>query len=241
MYHIMSILFDQYPFRHTLLYEIKVIKKYETQKQLWNLDEKHQILIGYINKWLKVQLAYIPKTGLCVATTISQLLAAKKVPLFLPSSLVLTLQSTSGFSKILAHEVQLCVTQADDALADIQHHLCIISGLWHSKKVNISGTGNIPNTHMLSLFNCFNHHMKQSILCYRAAHSALLAANLGQQWQDMLNELSWIRLVPQSRSEVDMDISKQVFDEGLQVEWSKSLERKMQWEQEVHINQEEMQ
>ena len=115
--------------------------------------------------------------------------------------------------------------------------------------------------------------MKQSILCYCAAHSALLAANLGQQWQDRLKdlkdsdirgpgkdnfyfqeagkanyeaskgcyELSWIWLVPQLRSEVDMDSSKQVFDEGLQVEWSKSLERKMRWEEEVHIMQEEIQ
>ena len=44
-----------------------------------------------------------------------------------------------------------------------------------------------------------------------------------------------------SRSEVDIDSSEQVFDEGLQVESSKSLERKMQWEEEVHIIHEEMQ
>ena len=31
--------------------------------------------------------------------------------------------------------------------------------------------------------------MKQSILCYCAAHSALLATNLGQQWQDRLKDL----------------------------------------------------
>ena len=31
--------------------------------------------------------------------------------------------------------------------------------------------------------------MKQSILCYCAAHSALLAANLRQQWQDRLKDL----------------------------------------------------
>ena len=31
--------------------------------------------------------------------------------------------------------------------------------------------------------------MKQSILCYHAAHSASLAANMGQQWQDRLKDL----------------------------------------------------
>ena len=46
-----------------------------------------------------------------------------------------------------------------------------------------------PNTCMCSLFNCFNHCKKQSILCYHAAHSALLAANLVQQWQDRSKEL----------------------------------------------------
>ena len=101
------------------LYEIKVIKKYETQKKLGNLEEKHQILIGCINKWHEVQLAYILEIESCAATTILQLLAAEEVPLFLPSSLVLNLQSTPGFSKILACKVQLHVAQADDALADI--------------------------------------------------------------------------------------------------------------------------
>ena len=108
----------------------------------------------------------------------SHSLTAEDVLLFLPSSLSAKLQSTPGFSKTLDHEIQLRVTQADDALANIRHHLCIISGLWQFKKVNISGTGNRPNTRMRSLFNCFNHRMRQSVLCYWAARSALLAANL---------------------------------------------------------------
>ena len=112
--------------------------------------------------------------------------------------------------------------------------------------------------------------MQQSVLCYRAAHSALLAANLERQdWEDRLKdlkdsdvqgpgkddfyfqeagkatyggryEISWIWLVPQSKSEIDRNSSKQVFDEGLQVEWSKSQARKMRWEEEVQIIQEEM-
>jgi hypothetical protein len=53
-------------------------------------------------------------------------------------------------------------------------------------------------------------------------------------------EMSWIWLVPQSRSEVDANTSEQVFDEGLRVEWSKLQARKMRWEEEVQIIQEEM-
>jgi hypothetical protein len=150
--------------------------------------------------------------------------------------------------------------------------LWLISGLWQFKKINISGTGNQPNTRMRSLFNRFNHRMRQSVLRYRAARSAFLLANLGQHQDDMLKDLkdsdvrgpgkddfflqepgnanygaskgrykiSWIWLVPKSKSEVDTDSSEQVFDEGLQVEWSKSQARKMRWEEEVQIIQEEM-
>ena len=121
----------------------------------------------------------------------SHSLTAEVVPLFLPSSVSSNLQNSPGFAKPLAHETQLRVAQADDALADIRHHLRIISGLWQFKKVNISGTGNRPNTRMRSLFNRFNHRMRQSVLRYRAARSALLAANLGagQNWEERLKDL----------------------------------------------------
>ena len=223
-------------------------------------------------------MAYIPDVGPLVANTASKLLSeshlltAEDVPLFLPSSISPNFQGTPGFSKTLAHEIQLRIAQADDALADIRHHLHIISGLWLFKKVNISGTGNRPNTRMRSLFNRFNHRMRMSVLRYRAAHSALLTANLGGDWDERLKdlkdsdvrgpgkddfylqeagkatygaskgryEISWIWLVPKSKSEIDRNSSEQVFDDGLRVEWSKSHERKMRWKEEVQIIQEEM-
>jgi hypothetical protein len=132
------------------------------------LEETRRILLSRINKWREVQLAYIPDIGSLVANTASKLLskslAAEDVPLFLPTSLSPNLPSTPDFSKTLAHKIRLRIAQADDALADIRHHLRIISGLWQFKKVNISGTGNRPNTRMRSLFNRFNHRMKQSVL-----------------------------------------------------------------------------
>jgi len=250
------------------------MKKYTTQKQLADLEEKRRILISRINKWREVQLSYLPGIGSLVANTTSQLLSAaltaEEVPLFLPSSLSSKLQNTPGFPTSLAHEVQLRIAQANDALAEIRHSLRTISGLWQFKKVNISGTGNRPNTRMRSLFNRFNHRMRQSVLCYRAARSALIAADSGQQWKDRLKdlkdsdvrgpgkddfylqdaekakygaskgryEISWIWLVPQS--ELDTNSTEQAFDEGLRVEWSKSQARKMRWEEEVQIIQEEM-
>jgi hypothetical protein len=252
---------------------MKVMKRYETQKQLADLEEKRRILISRINKWREVQLSYLPGIGSLVANTTSKLLSAaltaEEVPLFLPLSLPSNLQTTPGFLASLAYEVQLRIAQANDALADIRHNLRTISGLWQFKRVNISGTGNRPNTRMRSLFNRFNHRMRQSVLRYRAARSALIT---GQQGEDRLKdlkdsdvrgpgkddfylqdaekakygaskgryEISWIWLVPQSNSELDTNSSEQVFDEGLRVEWSKSQARKMRWEEEVHIIQEEM-
>ena len=193
-------------------------------------------------------MAYIPGIGPLVANTTSELLSltAEDVPLFLPSSLSPNHRDTLGFSKTLAHEIQLRIAQADDSLADIRHHLRLISGLWQFKRVNISGTGNHPNTRMRSLFNRFNHRMRQSVLRYRAARSAVLAANLGQH-QDRLKdlkdsdvrgpgkndfylqepgkanygtskgryEISWIWLVPHSKSEIGVNSSEEIFDEGL--------------------------
>ena len=77
------------------------MKKYETQNQLAELEDKRRILITRINKWCKVQLSYIPEIGSLVANTASKLLSAaltaEDVPLFLPSSLLPNLQTTPGF------------------------------------------------------------------------------------------------------------------------------------------------
>ena len=45
------------------------------QTQLADLEEKQQILIGCINEWHEVQLAYIPGIGPLVANTALKLLS----------------------------------------------------------------------------------------------------------------------------------------------------------------------
>ena len=115
--------------------------------------------------------------------------------------------------------------------------------------------------------------MRQSVLCYHTAQSALIAVNSCQELENRLPdlkdsdvrghgkddfyiqesgkanygatkgqyEISWIWLVPESKSEVNTNSSEQFFDKGLRVEWSKSQARKMRWEEEVQIIEEEMQ
>ena len=256
------------------------MKKSTTQKQLADLEEKCRILLQHINRWREAQLAYMPAVASLVAKAAAELLSAvesgtlavENIPLFLPSSLSLDFCNNSGLTGLLVQEVRLRIAQADDALANIRHHLRIISGLWQFKKVNVSGTGNRPNTRMRTLYNRINHRMKNAVLCYHAAYSALLAADPKGKWQDRLKdlkqadvrgpgkddfymeepnnaasgaskgrfEISWIWLVPCSKSEVNTNRSEQVFDEGMHVEWSKSQARKDRWEEEVNLILEEM-
>ena len=106
---------------------MKVMKKYETPKQLADLEEKCGILMRRINKWREVQLAYVPITGSLVANATSDILsmahsgedisvAAEDISLFLPSSLSSNLQNTPGLTKPLSREVRLRIAQADDAM-----------------------------------------------------------------------------------------------------------------------------
>ena len=115
-------------FRHHLQLEALQIKGTQTSKQIADLEEKHTSLCNQIQQWHHAQLAYTP----CVASLVSQSLAtmpnatellpmepAELMPLCLPSSLPQHLQELSELASILKKEYQLCVAQADDALAEI--------------------------------------------------------------------------------------------------------------------------
>ena len=77
---------------------------------------------------------------------------AESLPLHLPSSLPLHLHQAADMSTISDKERHLRLAQADDALAEVWHHHRIVTGLYQFKKLNVSGTGNQPNTRMWSLF-----------------------------------------------------------------------------------------
>lgn len=275
--NIFSNLFDS---RRIITYDLKVLKKYKTQTQLADLEEKRRTLMMHINLWREAQLAYLPSTGSLVSMIYTNLLSevqsskesltAEAIPLFLPSSLLPNQQPSPAFAKCLSCEVRLRIAQADDALADIRHYLRVISGFWQFKKVNISGTGNRPNTRMRTLFNRFNHRIQLSMLRYSAARACLLAADPMGEWNTRLKELkksdvrgpgrmdfsmemsdaldtskghfeiSWIWLVQRPATETEVDASEQILDEGMRVEWSKSQARKMRWEEEVELLKEEM-
>ncbi|KAF8978718.1 hypothetical protein BDQ17DRAFT_1338614 [Cyathus striatus] len=65
----------------------------------------------------------------------------------------------------------------------------IIQGLWHFKKINISGTGNKANTCMISLHNQFNAKTESAAERYRIAYSALQSLDPDGEWSTNLQPL----------------------------------------------------
>ena len=89
------------------------MKKYETTKQLADLEEKRLLLMRRINQWRQVQLAYIPSVGLLLAKSTGNLFSeiqsndsenipsAETISLFLPSALSSTLVDISELTEAL--------------------------------------------------------------------------------------------------------------------------------------------
>ena len=76
------------------------------------------------------------------------------MPLFLLSSLLPHIRALPELKEICKLKCQLHEPQADDALVEVWGQHRIIQGLWLFKQLNVSGTGNRPNTQMLSLYQC---------------------------------------------------------------------------------------
>jgi len=150
--------------------------------------------------------------------------------------------------------------QADDALNEIWRHRHVIQRLWQFKKINVSGTGNRPNTRMLTLFNGIQEKVNRAANRYWRARNALLILDPDGLWCTRLKELKnedirgpgkdadnrssnkrykplWIWLVSRPvTSEQDEDN----FNESMRVEWAKSRARMMRWGEEYKLVQEEM-
>jgi len=150
------------------------IKGLRSSKKLAELQEKRTALFRLIQNWREVQLVYTPHIALLTlqpppatnenggdTTSVSHETFAENIPLFLPSSLPAHLRDLPELQEACKMERRLREPQADDALAGVCHQCRLIQALWQFKKLNVSGTGNKPNAHMLSLYKCFNNKTQQ--------------------------------------------------------------------------------
>ena len=147
--------------------ELARTKGKKTSKQLADLEEKRSALIQQIIIWRPIQLAYTPHVAALlplvqgdVADTGGHYSNPESTPLFFPSSLPLELRQRPELNDICEAERRLREAQADDALADVRRLRRVIQGLWQFKKLNVSGTGNRPNTRMLESYSQFESKLQ---------------------------------------------------------------------------------
>jgi len=254
--------------------ELARTKGKKTSKQLADLEEKRSALIQQIIIWRPIQLAYTPHVAALlplvqgdVADTGGHYSNPESTPLFFPSSLPLELRQRPELNDICEAERRLREAQADDALADVRRLRRVIQGLWQFKKLNVSGTGNRPNTRMLESYSQFESKLQRAANRYRVAYAALLALDPSGSWKERLKVLkptdlrgpgrdpdhpedaktsngrfepSWIWLVPRSPQERGDNQTEEEFNHSMRTEWAQTRAHMCRWKEELLIIQEEM-
>ena len=246
--------------RYQLRHEISEKKKLKTSKQHADIQEKRNALHRQITNWRLAQLVYTPHSATALGVTDESCIdLAENAKLWLPSSLPNAVRSLSEMKRICNAERRLRYAQCLDSLAQIRRQRRIIQGLWQFKKINISGTGNRPNTRMLATYHKINRKLARAAHTYRTARAALSLLDPDGDWHVELKELqqedirgpgkeadesngrfvmSWIWL---TRKPDNSSIGTEAeFNECMRVEWTKARARMMRWQEEYLILQEEM-
>ncbi|KAF9544440.1 hypothetical protein CPC08DRAFT_730279 [Agrocybe pediades] len=252
--------------QYLLRVEASKKKGLRTSKQLADLQDKRNGLHRRILLWREAQLIYMPHVASLLAQdsgtlspeTIPTEAIPETLPLFLPSGLPANMRDLPELKPISQLEARLREPQASDALANVQRQRRVIQGLWHFKKLNVSGTGNKPNTRMVSLYKQFEKKTQRAAEEYCNAWKALSILSPNGDWSRRLRELrdqdirgpakdpedsisryepSWIWLT----SDVSEDeAGSGVYSESMRVEWVKSRARTKRWQEEVLLIEEEM-
>ncbi|KAI9059925.1 hypothetical protein FKP32DRAFT_1613943 [Trametes sanguinea] len=182
------------------------------------------------------------------------------VSLWLPSSLPHALRQGDLTTRLTNMEQRLHLAQIEDSLADIRRLRRILQGVAQFKRLNVSGTGNKPNTRIRSLYTKFQRKQTRSANRYRAAYRALCSLDPEGDWRRTFRELldkdltgpgqddpghgegyrevSWIWLVP-SGLRLNSDEAAE-YNDSMRAEWACSKARAERWEEEVILLAEEM-
>ena len=228
-----------------------------------DIEDKRTSLLRVIQNWREVQLAYMPQAVSYITSTLATTSeAAEKVPLYLPSSLPPHIRNQAELHDICDKERRLREAQADDSLAHIRRLRRVIQGMWQFKKISISGTGNRPNTRMLTTYQSLTNNIQKHAQIYRSAYAALQVLDPGGMWSHRLRTLldkdisgpgkdpddptqnsryepSWIWLVVNNPSS-EFKVVEEDFNDSMRVEWAKVMARAARWNEELLIVQEEI-
>ncbi|KAI0323170.1 hypothetical protein GY45DRAFT_1341622, partial [Cubamyces sp. BRFM 1775] len=119
----------------------------------------------------------------------SQFPIPEAASLWLPSSLPAPLRAGELTGRLLHFERHLRLAQLDDSLADIRRLRRILKGISEFKRLNVSGTGNKPNTRIRALYTKFQQKQTRLVGKYRAAYRALMNIDPEGDWRGMFREL----------------------------------------------------
>ena len=223
-------------------------------------------MLRLIQNWRAVQLVYTPHVAslISLSPSLSADTLPENIPLYLPSSLPSHIRALPELKEICQLERRLREPHADDALNEVRRQRRVIQGLWQFKQLNISGTGNRPNTKMITLYKRFSNKTDRAAEKYKSAWRALCALDPGGLWSTRLKELkeadisgpgrepddvsnsryqpTWIWLVPRisGPSRMQTNIGEEEFNDGMRVEWAKARARMQRWNEELLLVQEEM-
>ncbi len=179
-------------------------------KGIASLQERRNALQAWLNCWFNIQTVYIPvaqslralqhgnddgASGCIESDELentslpSAAIDAEKAELFLPSRLPSSLWSTGCMPGLHKIELELRIAQANDALEQMKHHLCIHSSLVHYKIAQVSGPGQKANTRARILISRLWEKITRSAEQYRASCAALLLLDPSGDWNKYLKPL----------------------------------------------------
>ena len=160
---------------------------------LASLQEKRNTLAHRVETWRTVQAAYMPSVSSLVegasGSDDSPALKAEDIKLYLPFMVPSHLRTSLFLPSLLQKEIRLRTAQADDALADICRLRCVMAGILQFKTLNVSGSGQKPNTRIRTLYEKFQSKVGLAVARYRTAYTVLRDADPNGDWTARLKEL----------------------------------------------------
>lgn len=252
--------------RRVLRFEKQAGRTDQTSKQQAELLDKCNGLYRRILAWRKSQVVHQPNLVTLIASATeeggdSAVSEPESIPLYLPHT-VIAEHKLRVRPKVADVERRLREAQADDALSEIRRLRRIITGLWQFKSLQLSGEGNKPNTRLRMTHTRLQNRIKRSAERYRAARSALQHLDPNGPWSTRLQvledthirgpgredgesnsnyDISWIWLVARPAGESNSDkMGAKDVAESMKVEWAKTRARKLRWDEEYQLVQEEM-
>ena len=200
-----------------------------------------------IETWHAIQAAYMPSVSSLVEGTDESndlsVVKTEDIKLYLLFMVPSHLRTGLFLPDLLQKEVWLYTAQADDALADICWLRYVMAGVLQFKTLNVSGSGQKPNTCIYTLYEKFQGKVQLAVARYHTAYAVLQNLNPDGDWTRHLRELhdgdirgpgrdddkgilgegnhnmSWIWLVRQSGSDGN---ASQDFNNGIRVKWAKT-------------------